>query len=116
MSLIIFRYSNIIFTKFCRDKRRIDFDFSIAYTADIDVAKKVLYTCAKMDERILTDPEAQVMITAHNDSSITIRLRVWVKSSDYWNVNFDMMEQVKRSFDQFGVEIPYPQLDVHLNK
>ena len=109
--------SNAIVTNYSAyDTRRIDFDFSIAYTADIDVAKKVLYTCAKMDERILTDPEAQVMITAHNDSSITIRLRVWVKASDYWNVNFDMMEQVKRSFDQFGVEIPYPQLDVHLNK
>ena len=109
--------SNAVVTNFsAHDTRRIDFDFSIAYSADIDVAKKVLYACAKKDERILTDPEPQVMITAHNDSSITIRLRVWVKSADYWNVTFDTTEQVKRSFDQFGVEIPFPQLDVHLAK
>ena len=98
------------------DTRRIDFDFAIAHSADIDVAKKVLYACAKKDERILTDPEPRVMITAHNDSSLTIRLRVWVKSSDYWDVTFDTKEQVKRSFDQFGVEIPFPQLDVHIAK
>lgn len=109
--------SNAVVTNYsAHDTRRIDFDFSIAYSADIDVAKKVLYACAKKDERILTDPEPQVMITAHNDSSIGIRLRVWVKSSDYWNVTFDTTEQVKRSFDQFGVEIPFPQLDVHLAK
>lgn len=98
------------------DTRRIDFDFSIAYSADIDVAKKVLYTCAKMDERILTDPAPVVMITSHNDSSITIRLRVWVDTENYWDVHFDMMEQVKRSFDQCGVEIPFPQLDVHIER
>ena len=109
--------SNTVVTNYStHETRRIDFDFSIAYSADIDVAKKVLYACAKKDERILTDPEPQVMITAHNDSSITIRLRVWVKSADYWNVTFDTTEQVKRSFDQFGVEIPFPQLDVHLAK
>lgn len=98
------------------DTRRIDFDFAISYQADIDVAKKVLYACAKMDERILTDPAPVVMITAHNDSSITIRLRVWVGTDDYWDVNFNMLEQVKRSFDQCGVEIPYPQLDVHIER
>ena len=77
---------------------------------------QVLYACAKKDERILVDPEPQVMITAHNDSSIGIKLRVWVKSEDYWDVNFAIIEQVKRSFDQFGVEIPFPQLDVHIAK
>ncbi|MBR2025321.1 MAG: mechanosensitive ion channel [Clostridia bacterium] len=109
--------SNAVVTNYStHDTRRIDFNFNIAYTADIDVAKKVLYACAQADERILTDPAAKVMITSHNDSSIGIRLRVWVKSADYWDVNFDIMEQVKRSFDQFGVEIPYPQLDVHIAK
>ncbi len=109
--------SNAVITNYStHETRRIDFDFTISYTADIDVAKKVLYACAQADERVLTDPAAKVMITAHNDSSIGIRLRVWVKSEDYWDVNFALMEQVKRSFDQFGVEIPFPQLDVHLSK
>lgn len=109
--------SNSVVTNYStHDTRRIDFDFTIAYTADLDVAKKVLYACAQKDERILTDPPAQVMITAHNESSIGIKLRVWVKSGDYWDVNFAILEQVKRSFDQFGIEIPFPQLDVHLSK
>lgn len=107
--------SNAVVTNYStHETRRIDFDFSIAYTADIDVAKKVLYACAQADERILTDPAAKVMITSHSESAVGIRLRVWVKRDDYWDVNFAIMEQVKRSFDQFGVEIPYPQLDVHI--
>lgn len=98
------------------DTRRLDLDFPIAYSADIDLAKKVLYTCSKMDERILTDPAPKVVITAHNDSSITISLRVWVSKDDLWDVKFDMLEQVKRSFDQCGIEIPFPQLDVHIER
>lgn len=98
------------------DTRRLDLDFSISYDADIDIAKKVLYACTKMDERILTDPAPAVMIVAHNDSSLTIRLRVWVDKDDYWDVTFDMLEQVKRSFDQCGVSIPYPQLDIHIER
>ncbi len=98
------------------DTRRIDFDFSISYEADIDVAKKVLYACAKMDERILADPAPVVMIAEHKDSAIIIRLRVWVATDDYWDVYFSIYEQVKRSFDQCGVKIPYPQLDVHIDR
>ena len=109
--------SNSVVTNYSvHDTRRMDFDFTIAYTASIDTARKVLLACAKSDERIFTDPKPEVMITAHNDSSVTIRLRVWVKNSDYWDVNFAMMEQVKRSFDEFGVEIPFPQVDVHIAK
>lgn len=109
--------SNAVVTNYStHDTRRIDFDFNISYASDIDVAKRVLYACAQNDERVLQDPEAKVMITSHNESSIGIRLRVWVKSDDYWDVNFAILEQVKRSFDQFGVEIPLPQLDVHLSR
>ena len=96
--------------------RRIDFDFSIAYTASIDDAKRVLMACAKSDDRILSDPAPAVMITSHGDSAIGIRLRVWVKNSDYWDVNFAIMELVKRTFDDKGIEIPYNQLDVHITK
>lgn len=98
------------------DTRRIDFDFSISYNADIATAKKVLLACAKSDERILDDPKPQTMVISHGDSSIGIRLRVWVKNSDYWDVNFLILELVKINFDKNGIEIPYPQLDVHLAK
>ena len=98
------------------DTRRLDFDFSISFKTNLDQAKKVLYACAKADERILDDPKPAVLIVEHGESAIKIRLRVWVKTEDYWDVYFATMEQVKRSFDEFGVEIPYPQLDVHMSK
>ena len=109
--------SNTIVTNYSvHETRRIDFNFSISYNANIDDAKKVLLACAKSDERILSDPAPAVMITEHGNSSIGIRLRVWVKNSDYWNVNFAMMELVKRTFDDKGIEIPYNQLDVHITR
>ena len=109
--------SNTVVTNYSvHETRRIDFDFSISYNANIDDAKKVLLACAKSDERILSDPAPAVMITEHGSSSVGIRLRVWVKNSDYWNVNFAIMELVKRTFDDKGIEIPYNQLDVHITK
>jgi small conductance mechanosensitive channel len=98
------------------DTRRISLDFTVSYKADINLVKKVLYSCAKVDERVLKDPAPVVYVTSHGESAIGVQLRVWVRSSDYWAVNFDMMEQVKVNFDQFGIEIPYNQLDVHVTK
>ncbi len=98
------------------ETRRIDFDFTISYNSDITSAKKVLLACAKADERILEDPKPETMVISHGDSSVGIRLRVWVKNSDYWDVNFNILELVKINFDKNGIEIPYPQLDVHLAK
>lgn len=98
------------------ETRRIDFDFSISYDASIDDARRVLLACAKADERILADPAPKVVITSHLESSITIRLRVWVKNSDYWDVNFAMQELVKKTFDDTGIKIPYNQLDVHISR
>lgn len=109
--------SNSVVTNYStHETRRLDFDFSISYNTNIDDAKKVLLACAKSDERILQDPAPKVVISAHADSAITIKLRVWVKNSDYWNVNFDMLELVKKTFDNTGIEIPYNQLDVHITK
>lgn len=111
------KISNAVVTNYsANDTRRIDFDFSISYNADIDSAKKILMACAKADERIFSDPEPRVMIISHGNSAIGIRLRVWVKNSEYWDVNFAILEQVKKMFDQFGIEIPYQQLDVHIAK
>jgi small conductance mechanosensitive channel len=108
--------NNVIVNYSTHDTRRIDFDFSIAYSADIDTARKVLYACAKADEKILNDPAPAVMIASHNESGITIKLRVWVKNADYWDVYFPMYEQVKRSFDEYGIEIPYPHLNVTIDR
>ncbi len=109
--------SNSIVTNYStHSTRRMDFDFSISYNTNIDDAKKVLLACAKSDERILQDPAPKVVISAHADSAIMIKLRVWVKNSDYWDVNFSMLELVKKTFDDTGIQIPYNQLDVHVTK
>lgn len=108
--------NNVITNYSTHDTRRIDFDFNIAYSANIDTARKVLFACAKADERILFDPQPEVMISSHNDSGMTIRLRVWVKTAEYWDVYFSMYEQVKRSFDEYGIEIPYPHLNIKIDK
>lgn len=109
--------SNTVVTNYStHDTRRIDFDFMISYKASIESARKVLLACAKSDERILTDPAPAVMVTEHAEDGVGIRLRVWVKSSDYWDVKFAILELVKINFDDKGIEIPYKQLDVHITR
>ncbi len=109
--------SNSIVTNYStHETRRIDFDFAISYDASIDDARRVLMACAKSDERVLADPAPQVMIVSHGESSVTIRLRLWVNNADYWDVNFAMFELVKKTFDDTGIQIPYNQLDVHITK
>ncbi len=98
-----------------RETRRLDFDFNIAYNTDIDLARRVLLAAAQNNDLVLRDPAPAVFISAHGDSSLTIKLRVWCKSENYWTVNFDMYEDVKRAFDQFNIEIPFPQLTVHMD-
>ena len=95
--------------------RRIDFSFGIGYTDDIDKAKDILLKMAEKDERILKDenPPA-VMVEALADSSVNLKLRVWLKSEDYWDVNFDFTESVKKQFDAASISIPFPQHDVHV--
>ena len=108
--------SSVITNYSAHETRRIDFDFAISYDASIDDARRVLLACAKADERIFADPAPKVVITSHMESAIKIRLRVWVKNSDYWDVSFAMQELVKKTFDDTGIKIPYNQLDVHISK
>ena len=96
------------------DTRRLELDFTVSYHADLALVKKVLYSCAKVDERVLQDPIPSVVVTAHTDKGVALQLRMWVRGEDFNAVKYDMLEQVKVNFDQFGIVIPNPQLDVHL--
>lgn len=96
--------------------RRVDFSFGIAYGDDIDKAYAVLNRLIEADSRILKNPEPFMGLGALADSSVNITVRVWVDAADYWGVHFDMNEQVYKVFDQEGLSIPFPQMDVHVQQ
>lgn len=97
-----------------KETRRLELKFAIAYNADYEKAKALVWDLVTSHELTLDTPAPFVRMTAHGESSITLTARAWTKSSDYWTVNFDLLEAVKKAFDENGIEIPYNQLDVHV--
>lgn len=97
--------------------RRVDWTFGIGYGDKTDDAKSVLLKLMSEDSRIISDPEGPfVAVSELGDSSVNFAVRAWVKSEDYWGVFFDMNEKVYNTFDKEGLNIPYPQMDVHVHK
>lgn len=96
------------------ENRRVDWVFSVAYGDDYDKAKSVIEELLAADKRVLKDPEPFIALNALNCSSVDLVVRAWVKSPDYWGVFFDMNEQVYKTFSKHGLNIPFPQMDVHV--
>ena len=96
--------------------RRVDWTVGIAYGDDIDKTKQVINYLIAQDSRILLEPTPFVAVSELADSSVNFTVRVWVKSEDYWGVFFDMNENIYKSFAKEGLNIPFPQMDVHLKK
>ncbi|MGL5346401.1 MAG: mechanosensitive ion channel family protein [Peptostreptococcaceae bacterium] len=86
--------------------RRIDFSYNIAYDSDIDLVKGLLHNIFKQELRILQDPKPIIGINAIGNNAVQIVGRPWVYTSDYWDVYFDTMEKVKKSFDQNNIVVP----------
>ncbi len=103
-----------IYTK--EDTRRVDWTYSIAYGDDYDKAKEVLLRICGEDQRILKEPVPFVEISTLNTSSVDLKVRVWVKSADYWPVFFSMNEKVYKELPKEGLHFPFPQVDVHLEQ
>lgn len=97
-------------------RRRVDFVFGIGYGDDVDKAKKVLLDLINQDSRILKDPEPFVAVTELGDSSVNIVVRVWAEAANYWGIYFSLNENVYKTFDKEGLNIPFPQMDVHIQK
>lgn len=94
--------------------RRVDLVMGIGYGDDIDHAKKVIMDVLAKEERILEDPATTIGVVELADSSVNFAVRPWVKADDYWNVYFNLTENIKKSFDSEGISIPFPQRDVHM--
>jgi small conductance mechanosensitive channel len=99
-----------------RPTRRVDMVFGISYDDDIRKAKTILEEIIAADDRVLAEPAPVVSISELADSSVNFVVRPWVNSADYWAVLWETTESVKLKFDEVGISIPYPQMDVHLNK
>ena len=98
-----------------KDIRRVDEVFSISYSADFSRAQRIITELCQAHTLVLQDKGITCRMSAHNSSSIDITTRVWVNSADYWTVHFDLLEQVKAKFDAEGIEIPFTQIDVHVD-
>ncbi len=99
------------------DLRRVDITFGIGYGDDIDKARAIIRDILEKDGRILSEPaEPFIGLKEMADSSINLVMRAWAKREDYWNIYFAVMEEVKKRFDAEGIEIPFPQRDVHLHQ
>ncbi len=94
--------------------RRVDLVIGIGYTSDIQKAYDIMMNLVKEDSRILSDPATQIAVSELADSSVNFVLRPWVKKEDYWNVKFDLTRKIKETFDENGIEIPFPQQVVHM--
>jgi len=109
-------YGGTITNISARATRRIDMVFGIGYGDDIKKAKELLKQAMESDERILKDPAPMVALAELADSSVNFVVRPWVKAEDYWAVKFEFTEKIKLAFDDNGVSIPFPQMDVHTDK
>ncbi|WP_425669772.1 mechanosensitive ion channel domain-containing protein [Vibrio owensii] len=94
--------------------RRVDLTISVSYKADLKLVKHVIREALEKDMRILDNPGIDVGVLELGDSGVKFVVRPWCKTEDYWNVYFDSTHAVKEALDAAGIEIPYPQMDVHI--
>ncbi len=93
--------------------RRVDFTFGVAYESDLKKVKQIITNVVNSHEKVLKDPAPFVRLGEQADSSLNYIVRLWTKTPDYWDVHFDIIEQITDAFNDHGISIPYPQIDLH---
>ena len=96
--------------------RRNKIDVGISYGSNLKIAKEILLEICAEDDRILKNPAPEVYVGALADSSVNLSLRFWARNENFWAAHFHVMETLKLRFDEKGIEIPFPQRDVHLKQ
>ena len=97
-------------------QRQVEWTFGIAYGDDYQTAKETIAELLKKDPRVLDEKGLTIHLNSLGDSSVNILVRAWVNAPDFWGLFWDMNEQVYRVFAEKGLNIPFPQMDVHLYK
>lgn len=107
-------YADTITNYSAMDTRRIDLVFGVGYGDNVGRAKEIMQSVLDADERILEDPAPTIMMLELADSSVNFAVRPWVATADYWAVRGDLLERIKRTLEDNGLSIPYPQRDLHI--
>jgi len=111
------KLSNNSMTNYSTEElRRVDWKIGIGYGDDADKAKQVLRSMVEADDRVLKDPAVFIGLSELGDSSVNFAVRAWVNASDYWPLFFHINEEVYKVFDKEGLNIPFPQMDVHVHQ
>lgn len=108
--------NNSLINVTAQEKRRLDIDVGISYTADLKLAKDLCEKLFEENDKILKEEEHAAVVDSLADSAVILKLRFWVKPEDYWAVKWKVTEDVKLLFDAHGIEIPFNQLDVTIRK
>jgi small conductance mechanosensitive channel len=106
--------TNVVVNYNNRQIRRIDMTIGVEYGTDYDFAKSTIQEILQPDGRILSEPAPFIALKALNESSVDILIRIWVKTTDYWDVYYNLNEQIYKVFGKKGIGIPFPQMTVHL--
>ena len=96
-------------------ERRVDLDFSISYKDDFETARQIITDVIKAHDKVDKQQEIFVRMSEHGESAIIITSRCWCKNADYWQVHFDLIEQVRAAFIENNIEIPFRQVDININ-
>lgn len=109
--------ASAIITNFTQEElRRLELTFDISYSTDINCAEQAILKTVGENHLALDKPdEPYIRFYGHGENSLKILLRVWVRSEDYWELRFSLLQQIKEEFDRQNISIPFKQLDVHVN-
>lgn len=97
-----------------KEFRRLDLEYTISYEADFKLAQKIIKDIIMSNDKVMKDKDIVVRMGRQDSSSIVIFVRVWTHSDNYFNLSYDLNEEIKSKFDEYNIEIPFNQLDIHL--
>ena len=108
--------TSVVYNESNRDIRRTDATFSVSYDTDIAKAKEVIREVCRRSDLILDEPEPIIGVKSHGDNGILIDAFAYCKTEDIWDAGYSFREEVKKAFQEAGIEIPYPHMDVKIEK
>lgn len=107
--------NNVIVNVSAKDTRRVDLTIQVAYGSDVDKVKSIITDVCTKNELVFKDPAPFVELSVMNESSLDFTVRSWCNKPDYWTVNFALIDAIKKALDENGIQVPYKQIDVHVD-